>query len=169
MYILTQVVYPNLILNWYFSAEGPGQGRSIEAGDLEIDHDLLTQFEQELQARQIQLRFFSGAWDSLDLSLPGQSRADIVLSSETVYAIPSLPPLCRVLQDICWPTSSHTSDASVTAKTTLCLIAAKVLYFGVGGGVRAFCDAIAARHGWTAAVRESRSGVGRVVLSTGFP
>lgn len=51
---------------------------------------------------------------------------------------------------------------------SLCLVAAKVLYFGVGGGVQAFESAIRDQDGWTEEVRRIGKGVGRVVLSVGF-
>lgn len=76
---------------------------------------------------------------------------------------------------------SKSKSASASKNATLCLIAAKVLYFGVGGGVEAFRAAVGASgkfegapdgkestRGWTEIVRRVREGVGRVVLSVGW-
>ncbi|CEH11978.1 Predicted methyltransferase [Ceraceosorus bombacis] len=51
---------------------------------------------------------------------------------------------------------------------TLALISAKVLYFGVGGGVHAFRQSIEKAGGWSHEVRKVTSGVGRCVLSIGW-
>ncbi|KAN0060689.1 hypothetical protein ACQY0O_007347 [Thecaphora frezii] len=54
---------------------------------------------------------------------------------------------------------------------TLCLVGAKVLYFGVGGGVEAFKQLIQSgttKRGWTETIRTISKGVGRVVLSVGI-
>ena len=106
----------------------------MEPGELEVDEDLLLKFQHALASHQIELRFFYGGWDSLRLA----NRADLVLSSETVYSLSSLPSLCRVLHSLCWPTSKDQQDAGMAPNSTLCLVAAKVLYYGVGGGVDDF-------------------------------
>ena len=158
------MVFPNLFLAWYFSEAGPGKGLVKEPGDLEVDSELVSQFEQALAERSIHLRFFSGGWDSLHVG----TRADMVLSSETVYSLANLHSLCRVLQSICWPTPQENAKTGVDRKTTLCLVAAKVLYFGVGGGIDAFLHELEHSRGWHAKQHEQVSGVGRVVLQIGW-
>lgn len=165
--VLSLVVLPNILLTWYFSA-GPGASQPARTGDLEIDDTLLAHFEQTLREKQIHLRFFSGGWDTLTLTQEATPRADVLLSSETVYAVPSLPALCTVLQNTSYPTQLDTPDAGLTPHTTLCLIAAKVLYFGVGGGTHLFQQALTEHGGWSAPVRENTRGVNRVVLRVGF-
>jgi protein-histidine N-methyltransferase len=46
----------------------------------------------------------------------------------------------------------------------LCLVAAKVLYFGVGGGVEGFVRAVEAEGGVVRTVWEHREGVGRRIM-----
>jgi len=152
------------LLAWFFSAAGPAATAPPVPGDLELDDELVAQFEQHLAKHHIQLHFFSGAWESLSLG----SRADILLTSETIYALDSVPSLCRVLRESCWPTTKPDSAGNVR-ESTLCLVAAKVLYFGVGGSVDAFGSMIAAHGGWCHEVRTFSSGVGRVVLQVGWP
>lgn len=165
--VLALVVYPNLLLAWYFSA-GPGAGHTVEAGELEVDEALLAQFDQVLREKQIQLRFFSGGWDTLSITDDQVPRADVLLSSETVYSVPSLPSLCKLLRNASWPTSLESTDTGLKPQTTLCLIAAKVLYFGVGGGTQAFHHELEKHNGWSTPCRQVTSGVGRVVLRVGF-
>lgn len=165
--VLSLVVYPNLLLAWYFSA-GPGANQPVEAGELELDDALLAQFDDALRAKQIQLRFFSGGWDTLSITDDQVPRVDVLLTSETVYAVPRLPSLCDVLQQASWPTLLDTPNAGLAPRTTLCLVAAKVLYFGVGGGTQAFHIQLARHRGWSIPCRQITTGVGRVVLRVGF-
>ena len=46
----------------------------------------------------------------------------------------------------------------------LCLVAAKVLYFGVGGGIQTFVSAVEGEQGTVHTVWEHREGVGRVIM-----
>ncbi|WFD23171.1 protein-histidine N-methyltransferase [Malassezia equina] len=89
------------------------------------------------------LRFFAGGWDSLELGKP----ADILLSSETTYSLETIPSLCRALQMASWPTKENDQEG-IDPHTSLCLIASKVLYFGVGGGIEPFRSEVLAHHGW---------------------
>lgn len=158
---------PNLILAWYFSSVGPAaaQGVTLEGpGELELDDDLLKKFEADLAGRGIHLKFYAGAWSSLHI----ESHADLVLTSETVYALPALPSLCHTLHSLCWPTQPDDRDAGLSDKSTLALVAAKVLYFGVGGGVEAFQREMSVQGGWCRQVRSFTSGVGRVILQVGW-
>ena len=74
------------------------------------------------------LRFFSGSWEAFNI----QGKYDIVLSSETIYRTDSLGSLITLMRNACG--SVHSSY--------LCLVAAKLLYFGVGGGVSEFVRAV---------------------------
>lgn len=160
------MVYPNLLLAWYFSEAGPAaaQGhRQQEPGDLEIDESLLDQFKEALSRFGIQLRFFAGGWDSLELGKP----ADILLSSETTYSLETIPSLCRALQAASWPTKENGQEG-IETHTSMCLIASKVLYFGVGGGIEPFRSEVLAHRGWCKQVRSFTAGVGRGVLQIGW-
>ncbi|PKI85257.1 hypothetical protein MVES_000967 [Malassezia vespertilionis] len=151
--VLVLVVYPNLLLTWYFSPEGPGANDAHCAstpGDIELDNQVLDAFETSLKQRHIHLRFFSGGWSTLDLRVNGSTKADIVISSETVYSLASLPSLYRIMREISWPTAQDAPHPGLSPNTTLCLVAAKVLYFGVGGGIDAFIRKIEQDHGWAA-------------------
>jgi len=52
--------------------------------------------------------------------------------------------------------------------STLCLVAAKVLYFGVGGGVDAFVRELEIQGGWHSLKRTQVMGVGRAVIQAGW-
>ena len=160
------MVYPNLLLAWYFSEAGPGaaKGQSQqEPGALEMDDHLLDQFESALSNSGIKLRFFSGGWDTLELGTP----ADILLTSETTYALETIPSLCRALKAASWPTNDN-DMGGIIRETSMILIASKVLYFGVGGGIEPFRTEVLAHQGWCKQVRSFTAGVGRGILQIGW-
>ena len=100
-----------------------------------VDH--LTVPNLRLNVPESQLsgcRAFSGDWAALAARLREETgqlrrRADLVLSSETIYSQES------------WPRLLDAIDAGLAADGTA-LLAAKTFYFGVGGGTRAFEQAV---------------------------
>jgi protein-histidine N-methyltransferase len=97
-----------------------------------------------------------------------------VLASETIYRTEALGAFLGVLRTT--TATATTTTASPTAASAppcdigearnapLCLIAAKVLYFGVGGGMQAFVSAVEGEHGTVRTVWENREGVGREIM-----
>ena len=77
----------------------------------------------------------------------------------------------QVSEEKCILSHVRASDNSVASgrlstvrKDYLCLVAAKVLYFGVGGGLSDFVEAIQKVGGTPEIVLERRVGVGRKVI-----
>lgn len=143
------------------------------AGELPITPELKEAFLASLESLNISLHFFSGSWDSFDpLKTAGPTGYDIVLTSETIYRTESLPPLLNLMASACTgrPTSlegivsSLSIEESGSSKDYLCLVAAKVLYFGVGGGVSDFVRAVEGRKGRIETVLERTAGVGRKIM-----
>jgi protein-histidine N-methyltransferase len=67
------------------------------------------------------------------------------------------------------PAAAAVADAASlrdqeVVRPPLCLVAAKVLYFGVGGGVQGFVRAVEGEHGTARTVWEHREGVGRIIM-----
>ncbi|KAE8209743.1 hypothetical protein CF327_g6306 [Tilletia walkeri] len=175
--VLRLVTLPNLILTWFFSSpaalpfhtttqdpdpfsttqqQQQGTKRPPHTpAELELTPDLLSTFQSDLlKSHNIHLRFFSGPWSTLNQVLSPQPY-DLVFTSETVYSLSTLPSLVHIL---------HACSSS----TALCLVAAKILYFGVGGGVHSFINALAPTGGHAHVVREINVGVGRAVLETSW-
>jgi protein-histidine N-methyltransferase len=76
----------------------------------------------------------------------------------------SLPSLIQTMRSACSPTTTIAPE-----KPGECLVAAKVLYFGVGGGVSDFIDYITKNGiGKARVVKEHNIGVGRVIMSLEF-
>ena len=81
----------------------------------------------------------------------------MVLTSETIYRSDGLESMVRVLKE------SATGEPQSDYR---CLIAAKVLYFGVGGGVSEFVQSIEGKGlGKVETVWEKKVGVGRKIMS----
>ncbi|CAG8554803.1 9738_t:CDS:2, partial [Scutellospora calospora] len=59
-----------------------------------------------------------------------QEKYDIILSSETIYNINSIPKIYNIIK--------HT----LKYPSGIAYIAAKTIYFGVGGGILPFCQLI---------------------------
>ncbi|KAI0341350.1 hypothetical protein BDW22DRAFT_1414114 [Trametopsis cervina] len=193
-------VLPNIILTWYmspasatFRESNPHRESTDEdedtlppvdptqSGDLPLTPALITAFRQSLDGYNIEIRFFSGSWETFDLSTAG-GKYDVVLTSETIYRIESLPPLLDLMWRACTQRTKSleelTSDMTMSSKEAnsdpehLCIVAAKLVYFGVGGGVTEFIDAVQGanssscgrRPGTVESVWKKDEGVKRVIL-----
>jgi len=151
-------------------------------GELAITPSLKKAFLATLQAHGLVIRFFAGSWDSFDLTQTG-GKYDVVLTSETIYQTDNLQSLVNLLARACGHGGSELdhvdqaeSNSSLDSSTTLashclCLVAAKVLYFGVGGSVSEFVRVVEKTGSETGKMRgkvenvwERKIGVGRKVM-----
>ena len=134
-------------------------------GGLTVTQGLLDAFTASLDMHKVRLCFFAGSWESLREMLAHQGKPpyDIVLASETIYRPKSLDAFLGVLcTATATPAAVAVSDKVV--QPPLCLVAAKVLYFGVGGGVQGFVRAVEGENGKLRTVWEHREGVGRIIM-----
>lgn len=163
MSVLESTTVPNLLLTWYFA-----RSLSIppKEGDLEVTESLLSGFLKDLSGTAICLTGISGSWGEAFCQLvkpfgDSHNRGStevFFLASETIYSPPSIRPFTEVLMR----TLNVTKNAG---KRATALIAAKRVYFGVGGGVNEFLKVLEEYHGRAAFVWESPGpGVGRVIL-----
>ncbi|OAX33470.1 hypothetical protein K503DRAFT_869531 [Rhizopogon vinicolor AM-OR11-026] len=164
--VLELMTIPNVILTWYLSGAAETYRMSEEeppdstALELNISENLRDAFQQSLMTYGVHLRFFSGSWDTFDLQKSG-GRYNLVLTSETIYRMESIPSLIPMIRGAC--NAKDLTDVD----NYLCLVAAKVLYFGVGGGVAEFvrCVRDEDKGGTVETVWERTSGVERRVMS----
>ncbi|KAF7796140.1 hypothetical protein EIP86_007314 [Pleurotus ostreatoroseus] len=128
-----------------------------QPGDLPLPPALLAAFQQSLSDYGIELRFFSGSWQSFDLAAASTTgKYDTVITSETIYRTDSLGALldlmwraCTGREDVEQPLEQLTDEKlnigikdQKSPSSYLCLVAAKKVYFGVGGGVAEFIQAV---------------------------
>lgn len=191
--VLELITFPNVLLAWYLSPASLSYRESAadplppvepaQPNELPITPSLTEAFRTSLLLLNIKIRFFYGSWDSFDLSR-ANGKYDVVLTSETIYRTDSLGSLVQLLSDACAEDDSlaKMTEAKLSlapsqngSPTSLCLVAAKVLYFGVGGGVSDFIHAVEdpdiysyrgrkRRRGDVETVWEKTGGVGRKVL-----
>ncbi|KAK4128614.1 hypothetical protein N657DRAFT_652246 [Parathielavia appendiculata] len=145
--VLYLVTLPNLILAWALQRRS-GDTKLDEAfsldGELELTPGVLEAFRQTLSCDRITLSFLSGAWSSefVDLlyrsgvpaNLPDTTKT-LLLGSETIYSPFALESFSSTLRSILRRERRERSSGNARA-----LIAAKRLYFGVGGSLDDFVD-----------------------------
>lgn len=143
-----------------------------DSGEIEITADLISAFRDSLTKNKIQIQFFCGPWTDLPRLLSSQSAGpyDMVLTSETIYNISSMPSLIELLRHTTQPdlearaANLSLTSAQVSRRPTLCLVGAKVVYFGVGGSSTEFKRKVEATGAKIQTVMERKTGVGREVL-----
>ncbi|CAL1708632.1 unnamed protein product [Somion occarium] len=157
-----------------------------QPGELEVSKEFVSAFRKSLTDYGIELRFFAGSWQTFDLSKTG-GKYDVVLTSETIYRTDSLPSLIELMRNACigLPSSDKDEDESLARLSEarlsispsgghtsyLCLVAAKLVYFGVGGGVTGFIRAVEGdevNKGSVETIWERKEGVKRCVMKVSW-
>ncbi|KAL1917458.1 uncharacterized protein VTP21DRAFT_3851 [Calcarisporiella thermophila] len=112
--VLSLLTFPNIVLNTVAREHVTENNGAIE---LQVD-------QQYIPGR---VRLFAGDWGSLlnTLDLSEETKYDLILTSETIYSEESIPKLYSVIKSALKPSG-------------VVLVAAKNIYFGVGGGILAF-------------------------------
>lgn len=167
--VLRLVTLPNLLLTWHNSrsqmAVSAGSTAPDQDEELDITPELVQEFRNDLAQRGISVDFVSGAWSpefvDLVFSSGEGARKTLVLASETIYSPASLAAFSETLLALLL--RSNTSSLKSRA-----LVAAKKVYFGVGGGVDEFLavlgDVCANELDVQQKLNVQSEGVGRVVL-----
>lgn len=145
--VLSLLTVPNILLI-YLSARNLLPENENE---INTDPEMLKSMVKDLDNVGIEIEIVSGAWGSQFTKLTGKSDFDLVLASETVYSLESLPSFTNVTVSALKPGASA-------------LVAAKQVYFGVGGGVIEFLRLLDAEGLHHSTVAEYGESVKRVVL-----
>lgn len=171
--VLRLVTLPNLLLTWYINCQqnsetvadqNPSQVQPEE--ELDITPELIGEFKSDLSKRGIAFDFISGGWspEFVDLVFSVRAAEDfktLLLASETIYSPASLMAFSETLLQIIRRSSTDSTKSRA-------MIAAKKVYFGVGGGVDEFLavlrDVAANELEVQQRVDVQSEGVGRVVL-----
>lgn len=147
--VVRLVTLPNLVLAWAAglspeeSAKLLPEGNPLhdteeEHGDLYLTPEILTAFKQQLQATGVTLNLLSGSWlptsKFLELVPSSPELNTFILGSETIYSPASLEAFAETIVAL-----------MSRVKTGKAVVAAKRVYFGVGGSVDAFRDECANR------------------------
>ncbi|KAK6336386.1 hypothetical protein TWF696_001946 [Orbilia brochopaga] len=181
--VLRLVTLPNLLLAYIHATayapppseqqdEAGGEQVERQSGDrsgepneteISISPHLITSFIGALAARNITISFLSGSWSADMISLihgagqpartepntnPASTMTTLLLASETIYSPSSIAQFAAMVEGTLDPVGGRG------------FIAAKDVYFGVGGSVADFI-ALMQERGWRwEVVREEKRGVG---------
>ncbi|KAK6532970.1 hypothetical protein TWF281_007137 [Arthrobotrys megalospora] len=166
--VLRLVTLPNLILAYLYATNGlPSSDPSVseepeETPEIELTPDLISSFLSTLQSHHISISFLSGSWSPVMISLvhgglehpstTEETMYSLLLASETIYSPSSIPEFVDMIE-------------YTLADSGKGYIAAKDIYFGVGGSVKDFVDIVEGKAWKWEVVREEKrgTGVGRVV------
>jgi hypothetical protein len=159
--VLQLVTVPNILLSWAQLRSGSSWEPE---GELDIDDELINAFITGLEQRNINLSFYSGAWSPEFVQMVASTSSNqiwnsnsslLVLGAETIYSPMALKSFAESLMNVL---QFHNNSESMA------LVAAKKVYFGVGGSIEDFCDAVKARGGKVEQIREEVDGVRRAVV-----
>jgi hypothetical protein len=154
--VLRLLTAPNMFLTWWSVIHGATNDGTKLAGEIDVAPELIKEFEANLSQRGIELLFVSGAWSPQFVRLVGQNSFDLVLASETIYSLETLPVF----------TDTMLNCLAVDGRA---LVAAKKIYFGVGGGIPDFVNELRRRNAQFESVSDHVEGVGRSVLKVRHP
>jgi protein-histidine N-methyltransferase len=141
--VLRLVTLPNLILTWAQSVLTEEELAALQKADdetipivsdeLQLSPSLLARFASDLQRLNLALHFISGSWSPHFLSLLSSISQgfETVYTSETIYSLETLPVI---------------SDLLIELKAKNTYVAAKDIYFGVGGNLVDFLNYLERRN-----------------------
>jgi protein-histidine N-methyltransferase len=163
--VLQLVTLPNFLLSWALNnPQHPAlqESFSIE-GEVELGPDVIAAFQQFLHGSNISLSFVSGGWSQelVDLlyTLPAdQPTSTLLLGAETIYSPFALQAFTETIFTIL------ERERGISGREAGALVAAKRLYFGVGGSLDDFIDKAREKGATVEQLAEETEGVRRGVV-----
>lgn len=135
--VLRLVTVPNLVIHWASTIDPQRlfelsniDGQPLNNDELLLTPALLDAFEEALKASSIELSFVSGGWARDFLQFVPS--VDYIVLSETIYSVETSAVVAEILLELL-----------KTGGTAL--VAAKNIYFGVGGSVIEFVNYVGDR------------------------
>jgi protein-histidine N-methyltransferase len=161
--VLQLVTLPNLLLSWAQVTRGESWE---DEGELDIDEGVVNEILGDLKKHDISLSFFSGAWSPEFVRLVGENMTSggpsrlTILGAETIYSPYALKSFAETLMGIL---------ESLPGEEKTALVAAKKVYFGVGGSMEDFCEMVRGKGALVEQIREESDGVRRAVVEVKVP
>jgi protein-histidine N-methyltransferase len=169
--VLQLVTLPNFVLTWALQnrERNPKVAAALaNEGELEINMHVMEGFNSVLVDKHIKLSFVSGGWSRDLVWLLYQKKVTgiktgpydtLVLGAETIYSPFALDAFNETLFSILSREKKERGECVSEA-----LVAAKRMYFGVGGSLDDFIDKAKANGATVETVREETEGVRRGVV-----
>ncbi len=134
-------------------------------GELDLDEEVIKEFLASLESHHVKLSFFSGAWSPGFVQLVRDDMEShtsqlTIIGAETIYSPAALKSFAETLMSLL---NSMPDDKKTS------LVAAKKVYFGVGGSMEDFCDLVRSKGGSVDQIREESDGVRRAVVEVVTP
>lgn len=161
--VLQLVTLPNLLLSWAQVTRGESWE---DEGELDIDEGVVNEFLGDLKKHGISLSLFSGAWSPEFVRLVGENMTSggpsrlTILGAETIYSPYALKSFAETLMGIL---------ELLPGEEKIALVAAKKVYFGVGGSMEDFCEMVRGKGALVEQIREESDGVRRAVVKVKAP
>lgn len=176
--VLQLVTMPNLLLAWALHQQNHDQvikdALTSTEGELEITEQVIGSFKNFLTSSGINVSFVSGGWSpelveliyskSAYLSSAGGATQTLIMGAETIYSPFALSSFTDTLLLIL-----RRERAAGPSRQATSIIAAKRLYFGVGGSLDDFVDKMRELGAAVSMVREETEGVRRGVVECALP
>jgi protein-histidine N-methyltransferase len=187
--VLHLVTLPNFVLSWALLRQGEipllqealsGEEEDEEGGELELSDEVKAAFLSFLGTSKISLSFVSGGWSpefvellydervvgagpSASSGSPGVST--LVVGAETIYSPFALGAFADTLLEVL----RRERSAEQPGRGATSIVAAKRLYFGVGGSLDDFVDRVSNAGADVRWLREETEGVRRGVVQCSLP
>lgn len=186
--VLQLVTLPNFILAWALLRQGESallrealsSEEDSDGGELELSDEVKAAFASFLETSKISLSFVSGGWSPAfvellygrGLSVPpqstsgpvGSSSSTLVVGAETIYSPFALGAFADTLLAVLRRERAERPDGGATS-----IVAAKRLYFGVGGSLDDFVERVTSDGADVRWLREETEGVRRGVVQCSLP
>lgn len=188
--VLQLVTMPNFLLAWalHHQARDPALRAALPSveGELEINEHVVASFRAALASANVGLSFLSGGWSPAFVELvegggaspltddhdqdedDGRART-LVLGAETIYSPFALASFTETLLAILRRERRGGGGDGRPGRHAVAVVAAKRLYFGVGGSLDDFVDRVRGLGAAVSMVREETEGVRRGVVRCHLP
>ncbi|KAG4439597.1 hypothetical protein IFR05_004945 [Cadophora sp. M221] len=160
--VLQLVTLPNILLSW---AQVTRKNSWEAEGELDLDEEVIKEFRASLESHHVRLSFFSGAWSPEFVGLVKEDMSShasrlTIIGAETIYSPAALKSFAETLMSLL---ENMPDDDRIS------LVAAKKVYFGVGGSMEDFCEMVRLHSAAVDQIREESDGVRRAVVEVKMP
>lgn len=175
--VLYLVTLPNFILTWALQHkdQNPALKEAFaEEGELELLPEVIQGFQDFLHTATVSLSFLSGGWSPAFVDLlyhpavsgqqNGAASKTLVVGAETIYSPFALESFGETVLAILRRERAQRPGGQAVA-----IVAAKRLYFGVGGSLDDFVDKTRSQGATVNTMREENEGVRRGVVQLFLP
>lgn len=179
--VLQLVTLPNILLAWALHQQAHDlalqEAFASVDGELEINEHVVESFKVFLASFNVSVSFVSGGWSPDFVNLiygesisttnsndDGATGQTLIMGAETIYSPFALTSFTETLLSML-----QRERNGLPVRQAVAVVAAKRLYFGVGGSLDDFVDKIRGHGAAVSMMREETEGVRRGVVKCNLP